>query len=374
MRTNNITTRQSLSTIQLTPLKGKQKEKLLQDVMKGFSEQLSTVELKQLFQDLKLVLKKYIDEYNNNWDKFARMLDVGKFKDDLKIASKNGIYDVQKVQKAFDSKEVSNARTVKQFLRTLEKGFLILEHIRNLLTKQTIETEFTLKNSKGDQIYRVPKSEVPYKLSLSAYGASGNNFISLAYNVQVSNWIKQASEEVKNSTSITGSGVYQAMMDAKKVYLKWKSRKTGKTYSPYFDAKDAEIFDLLSKSEVSFKTFNTVRYAQYRATMGGKGSDKGGGSKVSAMQAGDVGLIQDKLIQAGTNKVNFGRQTLIIRHFEELYQAIEQLKPDSDDLTPIKEKLLELFTVQNKSAISDAITEATNAAAIEVINALFEKK
>jgi hypothetical protein len=52
------------------------------------------------------------------------------------------------------------------------------------LPDHQIQTEFTIKDRSGS-VYRVNKHNVPYKLVLSTYGASGKNFVSLAYSFNV---------------------------------------------------------------------------------------------------------------------------------------------------------------------------------------------
>lgn len=362
----------SLSSIQLDPLSPQQKEELFEQVFEGFADKIDSDKLLEIFSKLRSTLENYIKEYYEAWNKFSEMTNIQKFKEDLKAASGKGYYSEKKVTDMFNAQEIKDGKIVEKFLRVLEKGFLILERLRELLTEQTITTEFTLKNTTGSKIYRVPKSQITYKLGLSAYGASGKNFVSLAYNVQVSDTIKKLETEIKG-TEVIGTNIYKTIMSAKSKYLEDKSKKTHKTYTPHFDHKDAEIFNLLSQRKL--KQIKWTTYKTLRALMGGASAgseeDERKGNKVTSMQAGDVGLIQDKLIQSGVNQVNFGRQTLIIGHIEKLYRALLDLESNKNN-SSIKETLLELFTVQNKSAIHDAITEEANNAAIKVIESIFK--
>lgn len=122
-----------------------------------------------------------------------------------------------------------------------------------MLTNQKITTNFTIKGA-DDEVYYVDKAEVSYKLVLSTYGASGNNFVSLAYDLDVDSVIAQlkqsASEVPGNDKSIKGTDVYKRIMEVKEEYLLDLERKAAargetKNYPRRYDATDAEIFDLM---------------------------------------------------------------------------------------------------------------------------------
>jgi hypothetical protein len=136
------------------------------------------------------------------------------------------------------------------------------------------------------------------------------------------------------------------------------------------------MFNLLSQmAQRQGETFNvdtvlTVSYyEQLRRDMGGSGGS--GGPKTTAFQVGDVGLIQDKMISASTNAVNFARQTLIRKSFLELQKALATLTEGAVDTLEIKKGLLSLFTA-NGDIINDDITREVNAATDEIIESLFK--
>ena len=268
--------------------------------------------------------------------------------------------------------EEGHAIYVQNFIRTLEKGNLLLDYIRMMLTGQAIETYFTIKGS-DDEIFYTDKSNVNYKLVLSTYGASGNNFVSLAYEVDVKATIAQLKNDLNQQTfSIKGTDIYARIMQVKDEYLidlEQKAAAEGKKkkYPRWYDSKDAEIFDLMKQRLESgdikslTKSLTMKTYRNMRRTMGGRG-----GYRTSSTQLGDVGLSQDKLVTEKVNQVNFARQTLIKNRFEDMNKALLSL-----DKNTIKQMFLTLFT-EKQSRVDDNISKMANREAQKAIKKLFE--
>lgn len=372
--------RAMVKDIKLEPLSQSEIQDLLKQIFNNYSDQLNPKE--DIFGFLRAtqqVVNDYIQEYDKAWSLFNSSFQLEKTRKAqmAKLSADASVYDKQNVYVNLKSNQGVQSKG-ERFLRTLEKGYIILEYIRNtLLPDHQIQTEFTIKDRSGS-VYRVNKHNVPYKLVLSTYGASGKNFVSLAYSFNVTKANMDAlrnalGEELKQ---IDTTSIYQRIMSVKPEYLQRKAELTGKTYYPSFDSKDAEIFNLLSQmAQRQGETFNvdavlTVSYyEQLRRDMGGSGG--GGGPKTTAFQVGDVGLIQDKMISASTNAVNFARQTLIRKSFLELQKALATLTEGAVDTLEIKKGLLSLFTA-NGDIINDDITREVNAATDEIIESLFK--
>lgn len=372
--------RAMVKDIKLEPLSQSEIQDLLKQIFNNYSDQLNPKE--DIFGFLRAtqqVVNDYIQEYDKAWSLFNSSFQLEKTRkaEMAKLSANASVYDKQNVYVNLKSNQGVQSKG-ERFLRTLEKGYIILEYIRNtLLPDHQIQTEFTIKDRSGS-VYRVNKHNVPYKLVLSTYGASGKNFVSLAYSFNVTKANMDAlrnalGEELKQ---IDTTSIYQRIMSVKPEYLQRKAELTGKTYYPSFDSKDAEIFNLLSQmAQRQGETFNvdtvlTVSYyEQLRRDMGGSGGS--GGPKTTAFQVGDVGLIQDKMISASTNAVNFARQTLIRKSFLELQKALATLTEGAVDTLEIKKGLLSLFTA-NGDIINDDITREVNAATDEIIESLFK--
>lgn len=382
-----------LKDIKVDPLSKSDKAKLLKEVFKSYAEKTDALNKDNLIpflKDFSNTVDNYITEYQRVWTEFQSSFKVDEIQKAVKAAS--GEYNKASAHRLLDKSKGSEV-IAKRFLRTLEKGFLILEHMRTLLTQQKVVTEFTLQTSgKNAKIYRVPKSAVKYQLVFSTYGASGNNFVSLAYSTNVSSIIqklhdslikKSKSKKVQQFKEVTGTSIYNWIMDdkIKNPYLEYKADKYKKehpdkpvpVYKKRFDSKDAEIFNLLNQ-HMNEKPFDLEElswevYRDLRASMGGRGGS--GGPKTTAFQGGDVGLIQDKLIQSGVNQVNYARQTLIFESFEKMSNALHDMIK-TEDVLSIKMKLLDLFTATKEAAISDKFSKAYNDAAQEAINNLFD--
>ena len=195
-------------------------------------------------QQLRLVVEAYLKEYDRNWLRFEQSFNLKN-----KIQTKAMEENIQSAYMNLRNQQGSDL-IAKDFIRTLEKGNILLEYIRKVLTGQTIVTNFTVKGSENE-IYLADKSEVPYRLVLSTYGASGNNFVSLAYDINVSSVIKDFQTGIiKDMQKITETDIYSQIMIAKEGYLldleqKAAAKGEKKNYPRRYDATDAEIFDLL---------------------------------------------------------------------------------------------------------------------------------
>lgn len=316
-------------------------------------------------QQLRMVTETYLKEYDINWMRFEQSFNLKN-----RIETKATEENLQSAYMRLRNQQGSDL-IAKDFIRTLEKGNILLEYIRQLLTGQTITTTFTVKGSE-EEIYMADKSEVPYRLVLSTYGASGNNFVSLAYDVDVNKAIqaltKGLTEDEKRQKMITSSDIYRRIDIVKQQYLdELNAKYPDKKYKPIFDSKDAEIFDLLSQRLASqdISSLNQAltksTYIKMRKAMGGRG-----GYRTSSTQLGDVGLIQDKLITQKTNQVNFARQTLIRGRFADLNKSLATMNQSE-----IKNTFLRLFT-EKQSRVGDNVSRMTNREAVKMIREVFK--
>lgn len=316
-------------------------------------------------QQLRMVTETYLKEYDINWMRFEQSFNL-KNRIETKMAEEN----LQSAYMRLRNQQGSDL-IAKDFIRTLEKGNILLEYIRQLLTGQTITTTFTIKGSE-EEIYMADKSEVSYRLVLSTYGASGNNFVSLAYDVDVNKAIqaltKGLTEDERRQKMITSSDIYRRIDVVKQQYLdELNAKYPDKKYKPIFDSKDAEIFDLLSQRLASqdISSLNSAltksTYIKMRKAMGGRG-----GYRTSSTQLGDVGLIQDKLITQKTNQVNFARQTLIRGRFADLNKSLAAMNQSE-----IKNTFLRLFT-EKQSRVGDNVSRMTNREAVKMIRKVFK--
>ena len=98
-----------------------------------------------------------------------------------------------------------------------------------------------------------------------------------------------------------------------------------------------------------------------RKSMGGRG-----GYRTSQTQLGDVGLIQDKLVNQQTNQVNFARQTLIRGRFADLNKALITMNNSE-----IKNTFLRLFT-EKQSRVGDNVSRMVNREATKMIREIFK--
>lgn len=351
-----------ISEIQVQPLTKGEIDKIIKESFGEISE-INSNNILLFLQQLKIVIDNYLIEYDKNWARFELSFHIKN-----RILSKS---DGEKTSSAYIKlkNQQGDELIAKDFIRTLEKGNILLEYIRQVLTNQIITTNFTIKGSENE-IYFSEKSNIPYTLVLSTYGSSGNNFFSLAYNIDVNNAIKSLQENIEQEQyKVTGTDVYSRIMQVKDGYLevlKKKNPKKAKSYVPRYDSTDAEIFNLMNQrlkngdlNELN-KALTVAAYTRMRREMGGRG-----GYRTSQTQLGDVGLIQDKMISQRINQVNFARQTLIRNRFSDLEKALSSMNNRE-----IKNTFLKLFT-EKQSRINDNISKMANREAVKNIKELF---
>lgn len=352
-----------LDNITVDPLAPSEKAAMLREAFGGISE-LSASNLALFLQQLSILTSNYLAEYEKNWSRFEKSFNL--------MNTINNIPQNTNLNSAYMRlrNQQGNELIAIDFIRTLEKGNYLLEYIRQLLTTQTIATNFTVKSD--SDIYYADKSQVSYKLVLSTFGASGNNFVSLAYDVNIDATIKLLQSSIESERNkVTGTDIYTRIMQVKDGYLidlerKAAARGQTKDYPRRYDATDAEIFDLmkqrLENSDISSLShaLTVSTYRKMRKEMGGRG-----GYRTSSTQLGDVGLIQDKMVSQAINRVNFARQTLIYNRFKELDLILK-----SANMTQIKNAFLRMFT-EKQQRVGDNISRAANKEAINIIKSLF---
>lgn len=335
--------------------------------MESFGEiaEINATNLNLFLLQLQSIVTNYLQEYENNWLRFEQSFNL-----------KNKIETVSQTTNNLNSaymklrNQQGSERVAIDFIRTLEKGNYILEYIRQLLTSQTITTNFTIKASDGE-IYYTDKSMTNYQLVLSTFGASGNNFVSLAYDVKINDTITALKSSIDQDIyKITGTDIYARIMEVKDGYLadlKAKYPKKANSYIPRFDSTDAEIFNLLQQrlkqADISSlsRALTVSTYRKMRKEMGGRG-----GYRTTSTQLGDIGLIQDKLVSQKVNQVNFARQTLIHNRFKELQRILQ-----TQNMSEIKAGFLRMFT-EKQSRVGDNISKAVNREAVKMIRELFK--
>lgn len=357
----SVSMQTSLSNIQIQPLSPAEQERIIQDSFNQLGE-ISSQNLNEFLNQLNIVVKNFLNEYEIAWSSFNSSFNLENSINMSSQKKSTAYYNLRKQQ--------GSIGTAENFIRVLEKGNLLLEHIRKMITTQIIETNFTVKGS-ANEVYMVDKKSVPYSLVLSTYGSSGNNFVSLAYSIDVKGLIddlRAQNTDKGQKLLISDTDIYTRIMQVKDQYLDdYRAKNPGRKYISYFDSKDAEIFDLLSqrleRQEISVLNLALTKatYYKMRKSMGG-----GGGYRTSSTQLGDVGLKQDKLISLQQQQVNFARQTLIYNRFQQLSQSL-----NSNDKQQIKNTFLMLFT-EKQQRVSDSVSKMSNKEARQIINNLFK--
>lgn len=357
-----------MGEIKIEPLSVEQKNKIVQESF-GDITQLTSENIALFLARLQITIRQYLIEYETNWRLFEQSFQLMN-----KISNLNSGDNVNSAYMRLRNQQ-GHKNYAENFIRTLEKGSFLLDYIRHMLTNQKINTNFTIKGA-DDEVYYVDKSEVSYKLVLSTYGASGNNFVSLAYDLDVDSIIAQlkqsASEVPENNKSIKGTDIYKRIMQVKEEYLldlekKAAARGDIKNYPRRYDATDAEIFDLMKQrlkdGDITSlnRALTMTTYRKMRKTMGGRG-----GYRTSATQLGDVGLTQDKMVTHKIQQVNFARQTLIHNRFKAMDTALTTL-----DKNTIKQAFLSMFT-EKQSRVGDNISKMANREAQKMIRELFK--
>ena len=356
---STVTITKALSDIEVKPLTAVEQEQILKNSFEYLADE-ATFDFANFLQRLTPIISNYLKEYKTNWQLFENSFNlVNTINARTKDSNLTSTYMRLRNQRG---SEVA----AQNFIRTLEKGNLLLNYIRQVLTTQSIDTNFTIKGENGE-IYYTEKHNVRYNLVLSTFGSSGNNFVSLAYKVDVEQTIQDLKSSIEGkSANITQEDIYMRIMTVKLEYLKELEMRNKRKYPPRYDSKDAEIFDLMQQrlknnDIISLnKALTKATYQKMRKAMGGRG-----GYRTSSTQLGDVGLIQDKLVSQKENQVNFARQTLIYNRFLQMEQALL-----SQDKIIIKNTFLKIFTEQ-QSRVGDNISKAANREAVKHIKELF---
>lgn len=357
--------KKKMGSIELDPLSIDQKQRIIQQSF-GDITSLNAENISLFLAKLHITIKQYLIEYETNWTLFEQSFMLMD-----KISSLNKGDNITSAYMRLRNQQ-GNSRHAENFIRTLEKGSFLLDYIRTMLTGQSISTNFTIQGADGE-IYYTDKSQVNYKIVLSTYGASGNNFVSLAYSVDIDSAIADLKNNVgKQNTLITGTDIYARIMEVKNEYLQQLEKEAAargqkKSYIPRYDSTDAEIFDLMQQRLTGgdikslSRALTATTYRKMRKSMGGRG-----GYRTSATQLGDVGLTQDKMLTQKTNQVNFARQTLIHNRFKAMDTALTSL-----DKNIIKQSFLSMFT-EKQSRVGDNISKMANREAQKTIRDLFK--
>ena len=248
-------------------------------------------------------------------------------------------------------------------------GKYFLSRFRTLLTGNSIQTKITVKTSDG--VYVVDEFDIKDCITpiLSTFGGlTKNNPFSLAYHIDVQ--LLKEKGLLNRNNEISGTIIYQEIWKQKIPYLvqyKGWTEEYAKSRLA-FNSKDAEIYDLMIQMEKNAPSstrgwLNVNRYAELRLSMGGSG-----GYRTSQLKAGDVGLIQDKMVSEKQENVNIIRQQMIKENLEELLAIVKM--PMSNSIL-IKEKLKKIFT-EKESNIDNDITKLVNKEAQQAIEKLFK--
>lgn len=339
----------------------------------GFEKLFSQIEGKVVLNmiEFKTMLQTFLSQYDIAWNQLNEAL---KFQERAESFKESEKYTGGNLSSAFSGLKVSNnyEQLVKNYIQILDKGRNILNFIRQKITGQAIMINISITTDEQSTYY-LSQDQVPYKLVLNTYGAGGNNFVSLAYKVDINQVLENEKlqvlaslEDSKNKNLISSKDIYWKVYNNKTDYLKYLEAKNHRKYNrQWWDSKDAEIFDLYKQlylnkeADVYLKTLTAKRYINYRKSMGG-----GGGYHSSAFQTGDVGLVQDKTVNKKSSSiVNVMRQTMIRGHFQSLLNAA------NIGTGALKGTIRELFS-EKQSRVNSEVTKMTNKEARKMIQQL----
>ena len=321
------------------------------------------------FQFLQKAINKYLEQFSLYYRNFLIKNSIYKKVQSYTLQTNHGPQN-KSVPLNIRKKDYSqNKKATQEFINILFIGRNLLNQIREVITRQTIETMITIQTSNG--LYRIPESVLQGKnainITLSTYGASKNSIFSLAYSIDkqiITNDQSLKKYLIQQGEESQGDSIYEQIWQTKELYLEQKTMLTGRKYKPVFNSKDAEIYNLMQAQNLIHSKWLTVkRYAQLRASMGG-----GGGYRTSSMKLGDVGLIQDKMIGKGTNQVNFASFGIIYNNLVELKTLISSVGNNKQALI---QGLIHQFT-EKRSLINDAVSYQANEEARKNIKNLFK--
>ena len=318
-----------LNQITVSPLSKRQKANIVKSLNKVASK-LNADNVQLFLEAMSKVIANYLKDYDRVWEYFRvieKKASIMEKKDysanTQKLIARGLSSDQQKALKEWYAKadwlKISDNETkIQELIYVLQRGRYILQYLQQQFTGQEIKTTFHIKS--GEAVVAVKEENLPMSIVLSTYGASGENYISLAYQLDGDmNEIIAELEQNKKASVITGDVYWNAIWDAKEA--KGWSRK-------YYDSKDAEIYEYLRQSNQ--RSLSVKEYTELRSVTGA-----GPGAK-EALQGGDIKDVQMKLI---SEQVNFARQTYVINNLRKLQVAL-----DSQDMGAIKSTILGLFT------------------------------
>lgn len=321
---------------------------------------------------------KYIDKYDKAWNLLTEKVynipesienvkkSVQGSQEEQERQIKNAYSDwVKKVDVSGDEIEI-----VSKFILTLYEGEYLLADIRERLTKQKIETNFYMLQDDGHSMKRIAKNKASYKVVLSTYGASGNNYLSLAYKMEGPMRQENNSRAEALTEQIKNRAFFNHLSNVKRSYVddylnnprENEDFKGENYYKVRWDSKDAEIIELFLQTredQYADRAIALEKYKKDRLRFGG-----GGGHKTTMLQKGDIENIQVKLFGKNNNTVNFARQTLVYKTCTEL----KNILGENNDKA-LLEYLKKTFT-ENKE--TDNISETFTNEAIKNIEQLFK--
>lgn len=356
-------------------LSNKDKQQIVDTIFKGASFKNAEA-LRDFLFNLQKVTENYLRDYEKIWKSFNNSFKIEKTVKDNK--PDNNIIDkdekdkqMMKAYRSWSNNQGSIA-AAKKFAKVLLRGQYILELIRELLTAQSLETIFYIKDPKSNNIKKADKTQISPQIVFSMYGASGKNFVSLAYHLP--NTILKTYNQIEEDSNNLDyqDKIYKKIMDLKPDYLDiiaQRRQRNREDYTERFDSKDAEIMEmyLQNKDSMLLDSLDVGRYDLLRESVGG-----GGGQRSTMLQSGDIGLTQVKMF--GSNRdVNFLRQTLVRDSFVEINRALKDLT----NIKNLEETFLKIFTNTYKNTsnnIGDIVSETVDAesqkAIVELLNIL----
>lgn len=300
----------------------------LQIAMGDLAIQENSILLQDYRKQMEKALGNYINEYDIRWQRFDDEFNVSqsvavesKYKDN---GEKKNYYTSSWFKKVQDNGQ----QAAIDFIKILYFGEILLQNIRDTIFGKDshIDTVFYFGDGKG-KMSRIKKEEVDYDIGLSVYGASGNNYVSLAYDIGRAKKENTIIEEDISQLS-ENKVFFENMSMVKDQYVQYLNTDPThnpdgtKNYTVFWDSTDAEIVELYLQTKKNLfpkskmkDGGNLLKYKNYRQNFGR------GGNRTTALQSGDIDNIQVKLFNKYQKSVNFARQTLVRKKTEELMRA-----------------------------------------------------
>lgn len=345
-----------LNQITVSPLSKRQKANIVKSLNKVASE-LDTGNVQLFLEAMSKVIANYLKDYDRVWDYFRvieqKASKIGKdySAETQKLRARGLSPEQQKALKKWYAQaqwlDISDNETkIQELIYVLQRGRYILQYLQEQFTGQTIHTTFHIKS--GETVVSVAEEDLPMSVVLSTYSASGENYVSLAYQLDGEmNKIIAELEQNKKASVITGDVYWNAIWDAKET--KGWSRK-------FYDSKDAEIYEYLRQHNQT--SLSAEEYTELRSVTGA-----GPGAR-EALQGGDIADEQMKLI---SERVDFARQTYVINNLRKL-----QVSLGSQNAGAIKSAILELFTKDPQNELEQKIDDGYTSTANKHIQEIFK--